>query len=73
MLIDERQQSDALPSHLLPIHVDVKVGWVEVEDGGVVIYHEGLQGFRQVLSAVTGFSNEKRQGEIHSPSSWENA
>jgi len=46
--VDEGQKRDALPLHLLAVHVDLKVGRVEVDDRAVGLVHERLERARNV-------------------------
>jgi hypothetical protein len=52
--VNEGQQSDSLPSKFLSVHVDWKVFWVKILDGGILRDHQLLIGKRQVLFAASG-------------------
>lgn len=68
ILLDEGEQSDALPGHLFPVHVDVKVARVKVEDRRVFLGHEQLEWLGQVLFTVSEKMSQLRDRECVSQS-----
>jgi hypothetical protein len=43
ILLNERQQRNALPGHFLSVHIDIKVFRIEVNDRRVIICHQGME------------------------------
>lgn len=53
LLVDERQQCDALPDHLLAVHIDIELFRVKVLDGRVIFGHQRLERLGQMESTVS--------------------
>ena len=54
LLVDKWQESYALPCHFFAIHVDQKLGRVEIKDLRLWVGHEPLERLWQVVLACCG-------------------
>jgi hypothetical protein len=73
VFVDEWQQGNTLPDHLLAVHVDLEGLRIEVDDGRVFVSHQMMEHIRDVhFAIVTDEQTELGEEKGYRPSRWEN-
>jgi hypothetical protein len=68
VLLDKRQQRNTLPCHLLAVHIDFKVGGIEIQNGRIFLRHKELIRLGKMFATMQTPGNDQIDGWMTSRS-----